>query len=139
MACPESVKAPPATKTVTPSLSTTAACAVSSIRQRLATVRSRMDQVYDDKLDGRIDEEFFGRRMSEYRTQERELQASADRLSAPLNQADHVLTVERTSSWTLLDPNWTQLFPLLLRALVCFAKNRTSHFGRDEVTDCLFP
>ena len=31
---------------------------LSTLQQRLAAVRTRMDQVYDDKLDGKISEEF---------------------------------------------------------------------------------
>jgi site-specific DNA recombinase len=65
------------------------------IRQRLAALRTRMDQMYEDKLDGKIDEEFWSRRMSEWRTQERALQSAADSLNTPVPE-HHALTAQRT-------------------------------------------
>ena len=41
-----------------------------------------MDQVYEDKLDGKIDEAFWTRKMNESREQERTLESELSRLSA---------------------------------------------------------
>ena len=54
-----------------------------AIKQKLAALRNRMDKMYDDKLDGRIDEEFWMRKMNEWREQERALQSALDSLSLP--------------------------------------------------------
>jgi site-specific DNA recombinase len=64
------------------------------IRQRLATLRTRMDQIYEDKLDGKIDEEFWSRKMSAWRMQERALQSAADSLGTPLPE-NQSLTARR--------------------------------------------
>jgi site-specific DNA recombinase len=53
-----------------------------------------MDQMYEDKLDGKIDEEFWTRKMNEWREQERALESQLSSLSVPLT-ADTVLTVNR--------------------------------------------
>jgi hypothetical protein len=34
---------------------------ISGLRQQLATLRTRMDQIYEDKLDGKIDDELWTR------------------------------------------------------------------------------
>jgi len=65
-----------------------------ALQQRLSTIRTRMDQLYEDKLDGNIDEEFWKRKQSEYREQERQLEASASSLSAPVTTKT-VLTAQR--------------------------------------------
>ena len=44
-------------------------------QQRLAALRTRMDQMYEDKLDGKIDDEFWARKMNESREQERRLES----------------------------------------------------------------
>jgi site-specific DNA recombinase len=67
---------------------------ISGIQQRLAALRSRMDQVYEDKLDGKIDEAFWTRKMNESREQERTLESELSRLSSQLT-AESVLTVQR--------------------------------------------
>jgi site-specific DNA recombinase len=63
-------------------------------KQRLAALQTRMDQMYDDKLAGKIDEEFWARKMADWRTQERALQSAADSLSIPL-PANRALTAQR--------------------------------------------
>jgi len=63
-------------------------------RQRLAALRTRMDQMYEDKLDGKISEEFWTRKTNEWREQERTLEAQLSGLSAPVTM-DSVLTVKR--------------------------------------------
>jgi site-specific DNA recombinase len=58
------------------------------LRQRLAVIRQRLDQVYLDKLDGKIDAEFWERKSAEWRAEEQQVtmklagldQASPDRL-----------------------------------------------------------
>ena len=53
-----------------------------------------MDKMYEDKLDGKIDEQFWSRKISEWRQQERELEGAAESLSTPVPE-NHVLTTER--------------------------------------------
>jgi DNA polymerase III psi subunit len=58
------------------------------LRQRLAVIRQRLDQMYLDKLDGKIDAEFWERKSAEWRAEEQQVtmklagldQASPDRL-----------------------------------------------------------
>jgi hypothetical protein len=61
---------------------------------RLAALRTRMDQMYEDKLDGKIDEALWSRKMSEYRDQEHALEAAVSSLSSPVS-AGNALSVER--------------------------------------------
>ncbi len=65
-----------------------------TIRQRLAALRTRMDQMYEDKLDGKIDEVFWTRKMTEYRDQEHSLETALSALNRSITSAN-VLTVER--------------------------------------------
>jgi site-specific DNA recombinase len=51
------------------------------LEQRLAAVRRRMDQGYQDKLDGKIPEDFWARKMSEWRVEEQRIQAAINGLS----------------------------------------------------------
>ncbi len=67
---------------------------LAAAQQRLAALRTRMDQAYEDKLEGRIDEEFWTRKMNEWREQERSQEAKIERLSTPLTPQT-VLTVQR--------------------------------------------
>jgi len=64
------------------------------VKQRLALLRSRIDRLFEDKLDGKITEEFWAVKSSEYRDQELALETALKRLSQPPS-TDHVLTVER--------------------------------------------
>lgn len=43
---------------------------IATLNQKLATIRTRMDQIYEDKLDGKIDERFWSRKQSALREQE---------------------------------------------------------------------
>lgn len=63
------------------------------LEQRLANVGRRMDQAYSDKLDGKIPEDFWQRKMSEWRQEEQEIQSAITGLKD--TNADRVLTVER--------------------------------------------
>src|SRR5260221_8588046 len=38
-------------------------------QQRLAALRTRMDQMYEDKLDGKMDDAFWARKLNEWREQ----------------------------------------------------------------------
>ena len=67
---------------------------LAGIEQRLRALRTRMDQMYEDKLDGKIDEEFWARRMSDWRAQERALESAADSLSTPI-PGNRALTAQR--------------------------------------------
>ncbi|HSB76015.1 MAG TPA: hypothetical protein VLC12_10220, partial [Terriglobales bacterium] len=67
---------------------------ITAIQQRLAGLRGRMDQMYEDKLDGKIEEQFWTRKMNEWREQERTLESQLSSLRVPMS-ADHVLTVQR--------------------------------------------
>jgi hypothetical protein len=62
--------------------------------RRFSALRARMDQMYEDKLDGKIDQEFWTRKMNEWREQERALETELSALNDPVKQ-DHVLTVKR--------------------------------------------
>jgi site-specific DNA recombinase len=67
---------------------------VAALRQRLSTVRTRMDQIYEDKLEGRIDEGFWSRKQAEYREQERAIETELSTARKSISE-ENVLTVER--------------------------------------------
>ena len=50
--------------------------------QRLTTVRRRIDQVYQDKLDGKISEEFWARKSAEWQSEEHQTLVSIQSLKA---------------------------------------------------------
>jgi site-specific DNA recombinase len=64
------------------------------IQQRLAAVNTRMDQIYEDKLEGKIDEGFWARKHGEYREQERQLEAALASAKASIG-TNQVLTAKR--------------------------------------------
>jgi site-specific DNA recombinase len=66
-----------------------------TLRQRLAALRTRMNQLYEDKLDGKITEEFWARKQTEYSDQERSLETALSSLNRPITP-ERVLTVART-------------------------------------------
>ena len=68
---------------------------VSALRQRLAALRTRMDQLYEDKLEGKISEAFWARKQAEYSEQERSIETALSGLDHPITP-ERVLTVERT-------------------------------------------
>jgi len=67
---------------------------MSDLKHRLAALRARMDQMYEDKLDGKIDEEFWTRKMNDWREQERQLQGMLERLSSP-QTPENALSAQR--------------------------------------------
>jgi hypothetical protein len=67
---------------------------IAATQQRIAALRVRMDQMYEDKLDGKIDDEFWTRKMNEWQEQERELESELSSLKV-LVTTESVLTVKR--------------------------------------------
>ncbi|HKN36825.1 MAG TPA: hypothetical protein VJX16_26580 [Terriglobales bacterium] len=67
---------------------------IAACKQRLAAIRTRMDSLYEDKLDGKITEEFWTRKQAEYSDQERSLETALSSLSRPVT-ADSLLNVQR--------------------------------------------
>jgi site-specific DNA recombinase len=63
------------------------------LQQRLGLVRRRMDQAYQDKLDGEIPEEFWERKMVEWSDEERQVLASVTKLDTPT--LDQILGANR--------------------------------------------
>ena len=53
-----------------------------------------MDRGYQDKLDGRIPEDFWERKMADWTTEERSIQDALNRLNHP--RGERLLTVQRT-------------------------------------------
>ena len=68
---------------------------LAAVQKQLATLRTRMDRIYEDKLDGTITAEFFTSKMNECREREIVLLADQERLQHPLT-SDNLATVERT-------------------------------------------
>jgi hypothetical protein len=64
-----------------------------AIEQRLAALRARMDH-YEDKLDGKVDAEFWTRKTNDWREQERKLEADLSSLKVQV-PAENALTVKR--------------------------------------------
>jgi site-specific DNA recombinase len=67
---------------------------VAALEQRLAAIRTRMDQVYEDKLDGKINSELWERKIAEYREQERAAMVQMSRSSVPVSQ-ENMLSAKR--------------------------------------------
>ncbi|MGA2990145.1 MAG: hypothetical protein ABSD88_06690 [Candidatus Korobacteraceae bacterium] len=63
------------------------------LKQRLVTVRLRMDQAYSDKLDGKIPGDFWERKMIEWQAEEQQIQMAIDGLKE--SNTDRLLTVQR--------------------------------------------
>jgi hypothetical protein len=67
---------------------------MAAFKQRLTALRTRMDQLYEDKLDGKITEEFWKHKQAEYSDQERSIETALSSLSTPITP-DRVLNVQR--------------------------------------------
>jgi site-specific DNA recombinase len=67
---------------------------MAALKQRLTALRTRMDQLYEDKLDSKITEEFWKHKQAEYADQERTIETALSSLSTPTT-SDRVLTVQR--------------------------------------------
>src|SRR5205807_2270161 len=66
-----------------------------ALRPRLAALRTRMNQLYEDKVDGKITEGFWTRKQAEYSDQERSLETALSSLNRPITP-ERVFTVART-------------------------------------------
>ena len=64
------------------------------LQQRLAALRTRMDRIYEDQLDGKIAQDLWMRKQEHYRGQELALETALSSLSMPISR-DNVLTVQR--------------------------------------------
>ncbi len=67
---------------------------IATFGQKLATLRTRMDQLYEDKLDGKVTEDFWKRKQAEYSDQERSLETALSGLNTPIT-SDRVLSGQR--------------------------------------------
>jgi hypothetical protein len=63
------------------------------LEQQLDAVRRRMDQAYTDKLDGKISEEFWQRKMIEWQADEQRIEAAVTGLKE--SGSDRLLNVKR--------------------------------------------
>jgi site-specific DNA recombinase len=61
--------------------------------KRLSAVRRRMDQAYADKLDGKIPEDFWERKMSEWRSEEQQIEIALNTTNDSF--AERVLSAKR--------------------------------------------
>jgi site-specific DNA recombinase len=66
-----------------------------NLSQRISTVRNRIDQLYIDKLDGKIEEEFWTRKSTEWQEEERQLKSALLNLGSGSSK-EIALTAERT-------------------------------------------
>src|SRR6266566_2000011 len=62
--------------------------------KRIAALRTRTDQLYEHKLDGKITEEFWARKQAEYSEQERSMETALSSMNRPVS-SEPVLTVAR--------------------------------------------
>jgi hypothetical protein len=65
---------------------------IAATEQRLAALHARMDQMYEDKLDGKVDEDFWTRKTNEWREQGRRLESDLSSLKVQV-PAENALTV----------------------------------------------
>jgi hypothetical protein len=64
------------------------------LEARLASIRTRMDKAYEDKLDGVIEPEFFDRKMTDWRGQEQQIRMAMQGLE-DAKSSDRALDAER--------------------------------------------
>ncbi len=64
------------------------------LESRLTSIRNRMDAAYVDKLDGKIPEDFWERKMAEWRAEEQQVKLALDGL-ANSESTDRVLDAQR--------------------------------------------
>jgi site-specific DNA recombinase len=64
------------------------------LNARLSAIRNRMDAAYVDKLDGKIPEDFWGRKMGEWRAEEQQVKLAIERL-AGAEISDSALDAEK--------------------------------------------
>ncbi len=66
----------------------------SRLEGRLTAIRTRMDKAYSDKLDGKIPEDFWERKMSDWRTEEQQVRMAIQGLDGAESR-DHALDAQR--------------------------------------------
>jgi hypothetical protein len=64
------------------------------LQKMLATIRTRMDQIYEDKLDGKISEEFWSKKQWGLHDQELALEAQISALKGQVSE-ESILSIER--------------------------------------------
>ena len=64
------------------------------LTSRLTAIRNRMDAAYMDKLDGKIPEDFWERKMTDWRTEEQQVKLALDGLASSEN-TDRALDSQR--------------------------------------------
>ena len=93
-----------------------------SLEQRLSAVQRRMDQAYQDKLDGNIPQEFWERKMLEWSEDERQIQTALIRLDVPSSgrilDAKRILELADKAYSLYLTQNPTQQATLLRMVLL---------------------
>ena len=68
---------------------------LSQVRQRLSALQTRIDKIYEDKLDGNIDDDFWSRKTAECREQQVRLESALSSLNTPVSAADRALSAQR--------------------------------------------
>ena len=63
------------------------------LQQRLTSTRRRMEQLYVDKVDGKVGEDFWSRKTAEWQTEEQQILAALHTLEVP--QTERLLDVTR--------------------------------------------
>jgi hypothetical protein len=66
----------------------------SRLEARLTAIRRRMDNAYTDKLDGRIPEDFWERKMSDWRMEEQQVKMAMEGLNSA-ETSDRALDAQR--------------------------------------------
>ncbi len=66
----------------------------SRLEVRLAAIRRRMDDAYTDKLDGKIPEDFWERKMSDWRMEEQQIKMAIEGLKSA-ETSDRALDAQR--------------------------------------------
>ena len=64
------------------------------LESRLTSIRNRMDSAYVDKLDGKIPEDFWERKMTEWKTEEQQVKFGMDGLASSEN-TDRALDAQK--------------------------------------------
>jgi site-specific DNA recombinase len=67
---------------------------INALQPRLSGVRRRIDQAYQDKLDGKIPEDFWERKMAEWTIEDGAIREALIRLEQPTSE--RLLTAQRT-------------------------------------------
>src|SRR5262249_10360030 len=93
------------------------------LEQRLSSVRRKMDQAYEDKLNGTIPEDFWNRKMEEWRSEEQQVRMALDGLKESKNSdrlldATRILELANKASFLYVTQNPTEQAKLLKLVLL---------------------